>query len=175
MPEDSALPPAWSQRVAFAADGVAYRPHEVLVRRTGEEAADRVLGDDLEREPSGNFVRYRGTAERPLRIRDEIADPPRAVRELRLEGVFAQPNHILFSHCTCCCPVHPAALFANPFHANPFHADPFHANPFHANPFHTNPFHANPQHESIPREPLPRQPVPREPVPREFSLRARAS
>jgi Subtilase family len=148
MPEDSESP-AWSERVAFSAEGIAYQPHEVLVRRAGADVADGLLDEDLDREESGNFVRYRGSAERPIRVRGRISDPLRAVRELQLEGVFAQPNHVLFAHCECCCPVHPAALFANPFHANPFHANPFHANPFHANPFHANPFHANPFHANF--------------------------
>src|SRR4051812_49399925 len=141
--------PGWAGRVAFSElDGVAYRPHELLVHRAAEDIANDILGSETDREPSGNFWRYRATEERPLRVRDEIADPLRAVHELRLAGAFAQPNHVLFSHSAggCCCGTHPYFLFANPFHANPFHANPFHANPFHANPFHANPFHANPFH-----------------------------
>jgi len=149
--------PAWSERVRFSErDGVAYHPHEVLVVQSAEEVANRVLGIGNVRTESGNFFRY-GSVESPLRVRGEIADPRRAADELRMEGAFAQVNHVLFSHSDCsCCGPHPFFLFAdpswagplaaNPFHANPFHANPFHANPFHANPLHANPFHANPFH-----------------------------
>jgi len=40
------------------------------------------------------------------------------VHNLRLDGIAAQLNHVLFSHC-CCCGPHPTARWgANPFQAN---------------------------------------------------------
>ena len=41
---DSTGSPSWSQRVAFSErDGVAFRPHEVLILRSAVDIADRVL------------------------------------------------------------------------------------------------------------------------------------
>jgi hypothetical protein len=119
--------------VRFAPDrsGVAYRPGEVLVRVVDEERAQRALRREA-RDRTGAFVRF-----------DSDQDPLVAVRDLALEGVVAQPNHVLLPHCGCCGP-HPGALWANPFQANPFQANPFQANPFQANPFQANPFQANP-------------------------------
>jgi hypothetical protein len=57
------------------------------------------------------------------------------IDELALEGVIAQPNHVLFSHNSCCCGPHPAttwqcpvngSLGADPLHAS-FWSDPLHA------------------------------------------------
>ena len=131
--DDDRTTGSWESRVAFspAAPGVAYRPGEVLVRAVDAERAAAVLG----RPPgtaSGSFVRF-----------EVDRDVPAVVQDLHLEGVEAQPNHVLFPHC-CCCGPHPAAGWAaNPFQANPFQANPFQANPFQANPFQANPFQAN--------------------------------
>jgi hypothetical protein len=151
----------WAGRVAFSErDGIAYRPHELLVRRAATDVAERLLGTSTSREPTGNFWRYRGSDENPLRVRDEISNPLRAAEEFRLEGAFAQPNHVLFSHSDCeCCEPHPWFLFngsfdANPFRANPFRANPFRANPFRANPFRANPFRANPFRANYAPSPL---------------------
>ena len=54
------------------------------------------------------------------------------------------PNHVLFSHCLCCCGPHPALFWGNPFTGNPFTGNPFTGNPFTGNPFTGNPFTGNP-------------------------------
>ncbi len=133
---------SWQDRVAFSreAGGVAYRPGEVFVRAIDAERTEGIL----ERErgvSSGSFLRFA----------TEI-DPVATVQDLRLEGIPAQLNHVLFSHCYCCGP-HPAAVWGasagDPFWANPFRANPFRANPFRANSFTANPFRANPAEEGL--------------------------
>jgi hypothetical protein len=154
--------------VEFSPDGgFAFRPGELLVplypperldraRETLEEYyRDRDLpwprpptkGDHDEAAldgPTGSFWRFR-------RLPDVLG----AIEALRLAGIRAQVNHVLFA---TCCPPHPGIPRANPFYANPFYANPFYANPFYANagggcgcgggtganPFYANPFYANP-------------------------------
>jgi hypothetical protein len=131
----------WSGRVEFSdIEGIAFVPREVFVHQARADEAENLLAEmppglnDIQRDEvqRGSFVLFRG-----------VVDPMRAIRELRAVGIPAQPNHVLFSHCSCCGP-HPAAFSANPFSANPFSANPFSANPFSANPFSANPFSANP-------------------------------
>ncbi len=112
----------WQDRVVFSPEGggVAYRPGEVYVRSSDAERTEGFLGRERDAE-SGSFTRF-GTEEEPL------VDPVAAVHDLRLDGIAAQLNHVLFSHC-CCCGPHPASGWgANPFQANPFQANPFQAN-----------------------------------------------
>jgi hypothetical protein len=139
----------WADDVQFDEDGgFAYRPDQVLVAAAG---AEDVPADFLEErrirrtgERTGSFQVFSLDALAGNRSRPR-GSVVRAVHDLRVQGVLAQPNHVLFSHAVCsCCGPHPALRGVDPFHANPFHANPFHANPFHANPFHANPFHANP-------------------------------
>lgn len=122
----------WDERVVFSpgGGGVAYRPGEVYVRSSDAEQTEGILDRARDTE-SGSFTRF-GSQDEPL------TDPVGTVQELRLDGVTAQLNHVLFSHCGCCGP-HPADGWgANPFRANPFRANPFRANPFRANPFRAN-------------------------------------
>lgn len=131
---------SWRDRVAFSREGggVAYRPGEIFVRAVDGERTEEILSRGRG-ESSGSFLRFA----------TEI-DPVAAVQDLRLEGVPAQLNHVLFSHCYCCGP-HPAAVWGassgDPFWANPFRANPFRANPFRASSFAANPFRANPSAE----------------------------
>lgn len=156
---------SWQNRVAYGPGGLAYRPHELLVREGIADLAAQILArigreagtieyPEFEPEPviGGTYRRLRG-----------IPDPVAAIVELHRRGLRAQVNHVLFA--TCCCPPHPAGstgaefdpdpFYANPFYANPFYANPFYANagtcccssaaahPFYANPFYANPFYAN--------------------------------
>ncbi len=143
MDSDGAAP-GWTGRVVFSEEGggIAYRPGELLVAgEHGLDVARRLLPETLGPEEALYDEREVGQVYR-LRI---AGDPLEAVHDLRMEGVVAQPNHVLFAHGgSGCCGPHPSHRFhASPFHASPFHASPFHASPFHASPFHASPFHAS--------------------------------
>ncbi len=130
----------WSKRVAYSErGGFAYRPGQVFVQGARGDEAASLLGtrpsqaSALVREPSGTYERIAGV--------DDTID---GIEFLRAEGLPAHPNHVMFSHCQCCCGPHPANLFsANPFSSNPFSSNPF-SNPFSSNPFSSNPFSSNP-------------------------------
>ena len=134
------MPEGWSTRVVFSEDGgFAYRPDELFVHQTRAEDAQSILNGRQSDEPpgredsKGSFVRF-----------TSVQGLEGAAGELHAAGIPSHPNHVLFSHCVCCCGPHPALLSPNPFTANPFTANPFTANPFTANPFTANPFTANP-------------------------------
>jgi subtilisin family serine protease len=113
--------------------GVAYRAREVVVRAADAERTQQFLRR-VHTRATGSFLNY-----------ETDTDSAAAVQDLQLQGIAAQPNHVLFSH-SCCCGPHPAwGWGANPFQANPFQANQFRANPFEANPFRANPFRANPR------------------------------
>ena len=154
----------WQNRVSFAPDGgFAYRPGEVLVTG-GEEALHNALvilyelesqnrplkelSKDMGRQLSRSIGVPRKVSEKSSFKRlTGIPNTLEAIRKLNQSGIFAQPNHVVFSHTS------PGSggdgfqanpFYANPFYANPFYANPFYANPFYANPFYANPFYANP-------------------------------
>jgi len=127
-------PAGWAGRVEFSDEGFAYRPGELLVGgQRGLDEAKRLYPSFRNEEAifpgrdTGQVFRLRGEA-----------DPAQVAHELRLEGVVAQPNHVLFAHCECCCGPHPALRFGADVQGSPFHASPFHASPFHASPFHAS-------------------------------------
>ncbi len=138
------------RRIAWSTGSArfAYVAGRLLVR--GEDAArhlDAVTRREHERTP----LRTREEAPSVAWFRvDGVADPLATLSLMRADGFEAQPDHVLFAHCSgdCCCGPHPALTFdglaGDPFHGNPFHGNPFHGNPFHGNPFHGNPFHGNP-------------------------------
>ena len=149
-----AEPKGWAGRVAFAPgpEPFAYRPGEVIVG--GEQDADVALARFPELgETEAIFGDVdSGMPGQAFRLRGDV-DPVDVVHELRLEGVVAQPNHVLLAHaCGCgCCGPHPAerwrhgpAMGANPWSANPWSANPWSANPWSANPWSANPWSANP-------------------------------
>jgi len=142
---------AWRERVRLGTDGAghpfAYRPHEVLA--VGDDRALEVarrLSPDVRIEGElGPFVRLVG-------VRDPIA----VVHELRLHGITAQPNHVLFAHCDCC-PPHPSApcggttaspVYASPVYASPVYASPVYASPVYASPVYASPVYASPVYAS---------------------------
>ena len=98
---------SWESRVAYAAEGFAYRPGQVLVRESQVEEAQEVLRtlrvDARPEDPVARYVRFSGKF-----------DALRAVEELRLEGLTAVPNVVLFADCCggCSCPPHPALCAA---------------------------------------------------------------
>jgi hypothetical protein len=100
-------PTGWAGTVEFAPglDGFAYRPDEVVVGgEPGRDRAQEMFGGTLDSaEPvfpdideglgTGRLYRLRGTI-----------DPIEAMEELRVEGVVAQPNHVMFAHGDGCSP-----------------------------------------------------------------------
>jgi hypothetical protein len=143
---DERIDEQWSARVRFSEHtGIAYRPGEVIVPSSLIDGAIRVLAGRRVQGDRSPVDRARDDSDvvPGQRRFTEIVDALDAIEDLRAEGIPASPNHVMFSHCTCCGP-HPALLSAYPFSANPFSANPFSANPFSANPFSANPFSANP-------------------------------
>jgi Subtilase family len=134
----------WSDRVSFSeSGGFAYRPLELFVPSARAEETQELLelvARRLQRtiprqvdEEVGGLTRF-GDVVETLRMQDD----------LRARGIPAQPNHVLFSHCLCCCAPHPALSSGHPFSGNPFSGNPFSGNPFSGNPFSGNPFSGNP-------------------------------
>ena len=141
----------WSDRVAFsdAFGGIAYRPFDVIV--AADRGRDALLRFSLRAEPEPIF--YDDAEEvAPRLYRGEVdADPLAVVEELRLDGVAAQPNHVLFAHGDCgCCGPHPASstsaspVFASPVFASPVFASPVFASPVFASPVFASPVFASP-------------------------------
>jgi Subtilase family len=120
----------WSDRVSFSeSGGFAYRPLELFVPSARAEETQELLelvARRLQRtiprqvdEEVGGLTRF-GDVVETLRMQDD----------LRARGIPAQPNHVLFSHCLCCCAPHPALSSGHPFSGNPFSGNPFSGNPF---------------------------------------------
>jgi subtilase family protein len=150
----------WGDRVRFSRrhGGIAYRPNEVLVfGEHGRAAAERRLGDRLARV---HPLLYSRDARAPLFRVHGTFEPLALVEDLRLEGVVAQPNHVLFAHgcgCGCCCPPHPAdrcggiagsPVYASPVYASPVYASPVYASPVYASPVYASPVYASPVYAS---------------------------
>src|SRR4051794_8081969 len=156
----------WSATVAFAngADAFAYVPREIVIAgRRGRDLAGELYGGRFAGfEPvfasrddgSGQFYVARVAANDDVR---------RAIDDLRLEGVVAQPNHVLFAHGDCCCGVHPAdrwqscvsgsPVYGSPVHGSPVHGSPVHGSPVHGSsvsawPVHGSPVYGSPVHGS---------------------------
>ncbi|MEY2402927.1 MAG: hypothetical protein QOD38_478 [Acidimicrobiaceae bacterium] len=146
----------WAGRVAFASgpEPFAYVPGEVVVGgRRGRDIASELFGsrlDDIEpvfpsrEEGAGQFF--------VMRTNEEL-DAITVVHDLRLEGVVAQPNHVLFAHGDCCCGVHPAdrgqgCVGASPVYASPVYASPVYASPVYASPVYASPVYASPVYAS---------------------------
>ncbi len=141
----------WKDRVRFAdrpgGRSFAYRPHDVLTTRADEAlaVAQRVYPE------AGISV---GGVIGPFSRLVDVPDPLRLIEELRLAGILARPNHVLFLHCVCC-PPHPASGCAggyrighghgiNPAEINPAEINPAEINPAEINPAEINPAEINP-------------------------------
>ena len=81
-----------------------------------------------------------------------VRDPIRAVLELRLRGIVAQPNHVYFSHAGGSYPWPVASggadLTASPVYASPVYASPVYASPVYASPVYASPVYASPVYAS---------------------------
>ena len=131
----------WTDRVAFSDDSpegpFAYVPGVVLT--TNPTEALKVAGGL----PDNQSVRTRRTLGLFTEL-VEVADPIALVRELRLLGIVAQPDHVFFAHCSPCCPPHPATACAPGAAANPVYATPVYATPVYATPVYATPVYATP-------------------------------
>jgi hypothetical protein len=133
----------WKSRVKYAdhaQGGFAYRPTEV-VTTLGEEARSRAWELWPDRRES---IEIEGTLGPCARLTG-VPNPLWLVQELRLRGMVAQPNHVLFIHCGCC-PPHPAGggFGVNPASINPASINPASINPASINPASINPASINP-------------------------------
>jgi hypothetical protein len=110
-------------------------PVEAVWHRPGEEppGADDPTSDP---ESDGPFFLVRG-----------VNDPLRAVMDLRVHGILAQPNYVYFAHVPG--PgVSGASLTASPVYASPVYASPVYASPVYASPVYASPVYASPVYAS---------------------------
>ena len=143
---------AWTDRVAFSEGGTggafAHVPGVVLTTRPDEALA---LASRLFRNERVSVRRTFGPFTELTGADDTVA----LVRELRLHGIVAQPDHVYFAHCEPCCPPHPAAacapggadatpVYATPVYATPVYATPVYATPVYATPVYATDVHASP-------------------------------
>ena len=141
----------WRERVDTSSDAegqpFAFRPRQVLVMDDGRalQVAHRLAPKARVDGKLGPFVRL-----------VDVPDPIAVVHELQLHGITAQPNHVLFAHCTCC-PPHPAIscagataspVYASPVYASPVYASPVYASPVYASPVYASPVYASPVYAS---------------------------
>jgi hypothetical protein len=150
--EDREVPQGpWQDRVEYAEHWrgpFAYRPEDVLVRGgRGAEAAELAwknwpsLRSSIRVRPE----RLGGEGDKPVACErlEGVPDPLRLISDLRVQGIGAQPNHVLFVHCSCC-PPHPASGGYGGFGVNPAGINPAGINPAGINPAGINPAGINP-------------------------------
>ena len=85
-----------------------------------------------------------------------VRDPLRAVAELRLHGIVAQPNYVYFAHSFGgpavggfeASPVYASPVYASPVYASPVYASPVYASPVYASPVYASPVYASPVYAS---------------------------
>jgi Subtilase family len=85
-----------------------------------------------------------------------VRDPLRAVAELRLHGIVAQPNYVYFAHSLGgplsggfeANPVYASPVYASPVYASPVYASPVYASPVYASPVYASPVYASPVYAS---------------------------
>jgi hypothetical protein len=131
----------WKDRVKFAdhvGGGFAYRPHDVLTTQP-VRALEIAQASFLDAEPAIEIAEYIGPFARLV----NVPDPLRLIDLLRFEGITAQPNHVMFTHCGCCAP-HPAFGGFYPAGINPAGVNPAGINPAGINPAGINPAGINP-------------------------------
>ena len=146
----------WSGKVAFSngPDAFAYVPREVVIagRRGRDRATEVFEGRFTSFEPvfearddgPGQFYATR------VAVDDDVRQ---AIDDLRLEGVAAQPNHVLFAHGDCCCGPHPAdrwqsCLSGSPVYGSPVHGSPVHGSPVYGSSLSGSPVYGSPVYGS---------------------------
>lgn len=136
----------WSDRVAFSGgpDGFAFRPGEVVVGggEQGVDVARRHFGELGDPEPVTHGGRTRRGPAQVARLRGDI-DPLEVVHELRLGGVAAQPNHVLFAHSCECCEPHPSQRWRASVSGSPFYGSSVSGSPFYGSSVHGSPFYGS--------------------------------
>jgi len=71
-----------------------------------------------------------------------VRDPIRAVAELRLHGIVAQPNYVYFAHSLggpASGGFEASSVYASPVYASPVYASPVYASPVYASPVYASP------------------------------------
>ncbi len=137
----------WSNSVAFrrGTNGFAHAPGELIVAgKQGLKLARQRYKHFFAAEPegslgSGGFMK--------LTVKED-ADHLNIVRELRLEGVVAQPNHVLFAHGDCCCGPHPALLWQTCFGGSAVSGAPVAGSPGGGAPVSGSPLYGSPLYGS---------------------------
>ncbi len=89
-------------------------------------------------------------SEGPFFLVRGVHDPLRAVIELQIRGIVAQPNYVYFAHAggESPWPAAPGALTASPVYASPVYASPVYASPVYASPVYASPVYASPVYAS---------------------------
>ncbi|GAA4543504.1 hypothetical protein GCM10023175_20370 [Pseudonocardia xishanensis] len=140
-------------RFTPGAEGVAYRPRELILLTGDGEQVERARGimASRERQDSESLRFSDGVRanEGAVIVRAfGVEDPEVVVELLRSSGIPAQLNHVLFAHCDGgCCEPHPAAaggVAGSPVYATPVYATPVYATPVYATPVYATPVYATP-------------------------------
>ena len=143
-------------RIAFAGDGsgVAFRPEELVV--AGERAlelAARRFGVADDPEPVFPEQGLRGETQF-YRLTTDV-DPIATALDLQDEGIVAQPNHVVLSHCagacTCPCPPHPAQRWAAGVAGSPMFGSPMFGSPMFGSPMFGSPMFGSARRRSSAR------------------------
>ena len=150
----------WTNHVSFANGGApfAFVPREIIVAGVrGRDLATAVFSrrftefvavfEDRDDGPGQYFVTR-------IAADDDVL---RAIEELRLEGVVAQPNHVLFAHSDCCgcgcCGPHPAdrwqsCVVGAPVHGSPVYGSPVYGSPVYGSSVSASPVYGSPVYGS---------------------------
>jgi hypothetical protein len=147
----------WSGRVGFTGgiNGTAYRLFEVIVfGDQGVEQAKQLFGVKNIVAVTSTGPRPRGPYAQPQGFSliqfdmDAGIDPVYAVRQLRLAGVQADLNHVLFAHGDWCCGPHPALLWQYGFAGSPLYGSPLYGSPLYGSPLYGSPLYGSPLYGS---------------------------
>ena len=141
----------WANQVSFANGPTpfAFVPREIVV--AGARGRD-LAAELFNRRFAGFEPVFDGRDDGPgqyfvTRIAADD-DVRRAIDDLRLEGVAAQPNHVLFAHGDCCCGPHPADRWQSCVAGSPVHGSPVYGSPVHGSPVYGSSVSASPVYGS---------------------------
>jgi len=155
----------WSDRVAFSTgpQRFAYVPREVVIAgRRGRDLASELFGGRFESFEPVFEARDDGPGQFYV-ARVAADDVRRAIDDLRVEGVVAQPNHVLFAHGDCCCgphladrwqscvsgtPVHGSPVYGSSVAATPVYGSSVAATPVYGSPVYGSPVYGSPVYGS---------------------------